>query len=85
MLIFYVEGLLATRPTLRLEYLPLSAVRYCLFSILATTLRVWEHLRVFVIARRPWFVFSVRCKMRLEKKFDRHHHHHLFILLIKIH
>jgi hypothetical protein len=37
--IFYGEGLLAPRPTPKLEDHPLSAVRDCLFNIFATTFR----------------------------------------------
>jgi len=37
---FYVEELLAPRPTPKLEDHPLSAVSDCLFSTLATTLRI---------------------------------------------
>jgi hypothetical protein len=36
---FYGEGLLAPRPTTKLEDHPLSAVRGCLFNIFAATLR----------------------------------------------
>jgi hypothetical protein len=39
---FYGEGLLAPRPTPKLENHPLSAVRDCLFNIFAATLRVWR-------------------------------------------
>jgi hypothetical protein len=35
---FYGEGLLAPRPTPKLEDHPLSAVRYCLFNTFAATL-----------------------------------------------
>ena len=37
---FYVEELLAPRPTPKLEDYPLSAVRYCLFNIFAATLHI---------------------------------------------
>jgi len=37
---FYREGLLAPRPTPKLEDHPLSAVRDCLFSLFATTLHI---------------------------------------------
>jgi len=37
---FYGEELLAPRPTPKLEYHPLSAVRDCLFIIFAATLRI---------------------------------------------
>jgi hypothetical protein len=39
-LIFYGEGLLAPRPTPKLEDHPLSAVRDCLFDIFAATLTI---------------------------------------------
>jgi hypothetical protein len=39
---FYVEGLLAPRPTLKLQDHHLSAVCDCLFSIFAATLRIWR-------------------------------------------
>jgi len=39
---FYGEGLLAPRPTLKLEDHPLSAVRDCLFNIFAATLHIWR-------------------------------------------
>jgi len=39
---FYYGELLAPRPNPKLENRPLSAVRDCLFSILATTLHIWE-------------------------------------------
>jgi hypothetical protein len=38
---FYGEGLLAPRPTPKLEGHRLSAVRDCLFNIFATTLLIW--------------------------------------------
>jgi hypothetical protein len=41
-LIFYGEELLAPRPTPKLEDHFLSAVRDCLFSIFAATLRIWR-------------------------------------------
>jgi hypothetical protein len=37
---FEVEELLAPRPPLKLKYHPLSAVRDCLFNILAATLHI---------------------------------------------
>ena len=37
---FYGEGLLASRPTPKLEDYPLSAVRGCLFNIFAATLQI---------------------------------------------
>ena len=37
---FYGEGLLAPRPTPKLEDHPLSAVRDCLFNIFAATLHI---------------------------------------------
>ena len=40
MIRFYVEELLAPRPTSRLEDHPLSAVRDCLFSIFEATLHI---------------------------------------------
>jgi len=40
---FYREGLLAPRPTLKLEDHPLSAVRDCLFNIFAATLLIGGH------------------------------------------
>jgi hypothetical protein len=40
--VFYGEGLLAPRPTTKLEDHPLSAVRDCLFNIFAATLRIWR-------------------------------------------
>jgi len=39
-LTFYCEKLLAPRPTPKLDYHPFSAVRDCLFNILATTLHI---------------------------------------------
>jgi hypothetical protein len=42
MVSFYSEELLAPRPTPKLEDLPLSAVRDCLFSIVAAILRIWR-------------------------------------------
>jgi hypothetical protein len=39
---FYGEGLLAPRPTPKLEDHPLSAVRDCLFNIFAATLCIWR-------------------------------------------
>jgi hypothetical protein len=39
---FYGGGLLAPRPTPKLEDHPLSAVRDCLFNIFAATLRIWR-------------------------------------------
>jgi hypothetical protein len=44
-LIFYGEGLLAPRPTPKLEDDPLSAVRDCLFNIFTATL----HPAIFFI------------------------------------
>jgi hypothetical protein len=41
-IIFYGEELLASRPTPKLGYHPLSAVRDCLFSIFSTTLHIWR-------------------------------------------
>jgi hypothetical protein len=41
-LIFCGEELLAQRPTPKLEDLPLSAVRDCLFNIFAATLHTWR-------------------------------------------
>jgi hypothetical protein len=38
----YIEEFLATRPTPKLEDYHLSAVRYCLFSIIAATLHIWR-------------------------------------------
>jgi len=38
----YDEGLLAPRPTPKLEDHPLSAVRNCLFNTFATILRIWR-------------------------------------------
>jgi len=38
--VFYREGLLAPRPTPKLEDHPLSAVRYCLFNLFAATLLI---------------------------------------------
>ena len=38
--LFYREGLLAPRPTLKLEDHPLSAVHDCLFNIFAATLHI---------------------------------------------
>jgi hypothetical protein len=40
---FYDEDLLAPRPTPKLEDHPLSAVRYCLFSVFAATLHIAGH------------------------------------------
>jgi hypothetical protein len=40
--IFYGEESLVSRPTSKLEYHPLSAVRDCLFSIFAATLHIWR-------------------------------------------
>ena len=37
---FYSEELLAPRPTPKLEYHSLSAVRYCLFNLFAATLNI---------------------------------------------
>jgi hypothetical protein len=39
---FYGQRLLDPRPSYKLENHPLSAVRYCLFSIFAATLRIWR-------------------------------------------
>ena len=39
-MLFYGEELLAPRPTSRLDVHPLSAVRDCLFNILAATLHI---------------------------------------------
>jgi hypothetical protein len=39
--IFYGEGLLAPRPTPKLEDHPLSFVRGCLFNVFAATLHSW--------------------------------------------
>jgi hypothetical protein len=39
-IVFY--GLLAPRPTPKLEGHPLSAVRVCLFNIFTATLRIWR-------------------------------------------
>jgi len=39
---FYGEGLSAPRLTSKLEDHPLSAVRDCLFNIVAVTLRIWS-------------------------------------------
>jgi hypothetical protein len=41
-LIFYGEQLLASLPTPKLEAHPLSAVRDCLFNIIAATLHIWR-------------------------------------------
>jgi hypothetical protein len=41
-LLFYSKGLIAPRPTPKLEYHPLSAVRNCLFNILIATLCIWR-------------------------------------------
>jgi hypothetical protein len=41
-IMFYGEGLLAPRPTPKLEDHPLSAVRDCLFNVFATTLHTWR-------------------------------------------
>jgi hypothetical protein len=41
-LIFYGEELLAPRPTPKLEYHSLSAVRDCLFNIFAATPHIWR-------------------------------------------
>jgi hypothetical protein len=40
--IIYGEELLVSRPTLKLEYHPLSALRDCLFNIFAATLHTWR-------------------------------------------
>ena len=40
--VVYTEELLARRPTTKLEYLPLSAVRDCLFNTFAATLHIWN-------------------------------------------
>ena len=40
MIRFYGEELLAPRPTPKLEDHPMSAVRYCLFSIFAAVLHI---------------------------------------------
>jgi len=47
---FYGEELLAPRPTPKLKDQPLSAVRDCLFSILAATLHIRD--RSFIRNRR---------------------------------
>jgi len=39
---FYGEGLLAPRPTPKLECHPLPALRDCLFNIFAAILRIWR-------------------------------------------
>jgi hypothetical protein len=39
---FYGEGLLAPRPTRKMEDHPLSAVRDCLFNIFVATLIIWR-------------------------------------------
>jgi hypothetical protein len=39
---FYVEDLLAPRPNPRVEHLPLSAVRDCLFNVFAAALHIWR-------------------------------------------
>jgi hypothetical protein len=39
---FYGEGLLAPRPTPKLEDHPLSAVRGCLFNVFAADLHSWR-------------------------------------------
>jgi hypothetical protein len=41
-LILYCEELLASRPTPKLKYYPLPAVRDCIFYIFATTLHTWR-------------------------------------------
>jgi hypothetical protein len=41
-IIFYGEELLAPRPNPKLEYHPLSAVRDCLFNVIAATLHNWR-------------------------------------------
>jgi hypothetical protein len=41
-IIFYVEELLAARPTPKLEDHPFSAVRDCLFNVFSATLRNWR-------------------------------------------
>jgi hypothetical protein len=41
-LIFYGEGLLARRPTPKLDDHFLSAVRDCLFNIFTATLHIWR-------------------------------------------
>jgi hypothetical protein len=41
MLVFTVGSLLALRPTHKLQDHPLSALRDCLFSVLAATLHIW--------------------------------------------
>jgi hypothetical protein len=41
-IIFYGEELLAPRPTPKVEVHPLSAVRDCLFNVLAATLNNWR-------------------------------------------
>jgi len=43
---FYGEELLAPGPTPKLEDYPLSAVRDCLFNILAATLNIWRPFRI---------------------------------------
>jgi hypothetical protein len=40
--IFYDDQLLAPRSTSKLEGQPLSAVRVCLFNIVAATLHTWR-------------------------------------------
>jgi hypothetical protein len=40
--IFYGEGLLALRPTPKLEDHPLSSVRGCLFNVFAANLHYWR-------------------------------------------
>jgi hypothetical protein len=42
MLAFYGEGLLAPRPTLKLEDHPLSFIRGCLFNIFAANIQCWR-------------------------------------------
>jgi hypothetical protein len=42
MIAFYSDGLLVPRPTPKLEYHHLSAVRNCLFNIFAATLCIWR-------------------------------------------
>jgi hypothetical protein len=41
-IVFYSEELLAPRPTPKLDDHPMSAVRDCLFNVLAATLHNWR-------------------------------------------
>jgi len=50
-LVFYSDEFLAPRPISKVEDYPLSALRDCLFNILAATLHIWRRLTLRI--QRP--------------------------------